>query len=380
MVRDGKIREHVRLAAIAGAALAVTAATVVGTGGTAAQAAVSYAQPGIAVADGNTVIAVQTSGDGLRFYWNQHGTDNWYGEQVAPNGTTFSAPVIIPDGNSVIIAAQGVNDSLDFYWQVDGTSPWNPEVVAGARTTYSAPSIALDGNSVIIAAEGPGNSLDFYWAVNGSPTWSPEIVAGSGTTYSAPAETVNGNSVNIAAEGPGNSLDFYWAVNGSATWHPEVVAGSGTTKSAPVIAASDNWVTIAAVNAIGLGLVSYQAQDGTATWNVTGNGPLGTLGFYVTAMVPSMVAFGGYDYIAETGLEGDLDAVAEVDDEPGDWWSNRIAPDNTVASSPALAINGNDINIAYIGGDGNLYFYWSAGASVDSDTWQKETVDTVGNL
>jgi hypothetical protein len=138
----------------------------------------------------------------------------------------------------------------------------------------------------------------------------------------------------------------------------------------------EDWVTIAAVNGIGLGLVSYMVQDGTATWNVTGNGPLGTLGGYVTAMAPSMVTYAGYDYIAETGL----DAIAAVDDEPGDWWSNRIAPDSTAASSPALTINGNDINIAYIGGDGNLYFYWSAGASVDSDSWQKETVDTVGNL
>jgi hypothetical protein len=186
--------------------------------------------------------------------------------------------------------------------------------------------------------------------------------------------------VIISAEGPSNSLDFYWAVNGSPTWNPEIVAGSGTTKSAPVIAASDNWVTIAAVNGIGLGLVSYMAQDGTATWNVTGNGPLGTLGFYVTAMVPSMVAYGGYDYIAETGLEGDLDAVAAVDDVPDSWWSNRIAPDSTAASSPAITFNGDDINIAYIGGDGNLYFYWSAGGSVDSDLWQKETVDTAANL
>jgi hypothetical protein len=92
------------------------------------------------------------------------------------------------------------------------------------------------------------------------------------------------------------------------------------------------------------------------------------------------VAYGGYDYVAETGLEGDIDAVGSVDDVPDWWWSNRIAPDNTAASSPAIAINGNDINIAYIGGDGNLYFYWSAGASVDSNVWTKETVDTVGNL
>jgi hypothetical protein len=379
MLHDSKIKERVRLLAIAGTAvLAFTAVAAIAPGGPAARAAVSYAQPGIAVADGNTVIAVQTSGDGLRFYWNQHGTSNWYGEQVAANGTTFSAPAIIPDGNSVVIAARGVNSSLDFYWQVDGTSPWHPEVVAGTRTTYSAPSVAQDGNGVIISAEGPSNSLDFYSAVNGSPTWNPEIVAGAGTTYSAPAETVNGNSVNIAAEGPGNSLDFYWAVNGSATWNPEVVAGSGTTDSAPVIAASDNWVTIAAVNGVGLGLISYMAQDGTATWTV--DGPPGTFGAYVTAIVPSMVAYRGLDFVVETGVEGDLDAIAALDNEPGNWWSNRIAQDSTAASSPALTINNGDMNIAYIGGDGNLYFYWALGDSVDWNVWQTETVDTAANL
>jgi hypothetical protein len=332
MLHDSKIKERVRLLAIAGtAALAFTAVAAIAPGGPAARAAVSYAQPGIAVADGNTVIAVQTSGDGLRFYWNQHGTSNWYGEQVAANGTTFSAPAIIPDGNSVVIAARGVNSSLDLYWQVDGTSPWHPEVVAGTRTTYSAPSVAQDGNGVIISAEGPSNSLDFYWAVNGS-----------------------------------------------LTWNREVVAGSGTTGSAPVIAASDNWVTIAAVNGVGLGLISYMAQDGTATWIV--DGPPGTFGAYVTAIVPSMVAYRGLDFVVETGVEGDLDAIAALDNEPGNWWSNRIAQDSTAASSPALTINNGDMNIAYIGGDGNLYFYWALGDSVDWNVWQTETVDTAANL
>jgi hypothetical protein len=157
MLGDSKIRERIRLLAIAGtAALAFTAVAAIVPGGPAARAAVSYAQPGIAVADGNTVIAVQTSGDGLRFYWNQHGTNNWYGEQVAANGTTFSAPAIIPDGNSVVIAARGVNSSLDFYWQVDGTSPWHLEVVAGG-----------DGN------------LYFYWTTGDSVdsnVWQKETV------------------------------------------------------------------------------------------------------------------------------------------------------------------------------------------------------------
>src|SRR5580704_1972661 len=89
---------------LAAAALAVSA-----TGASAA-----YSTPAITVAAGNSVIAIQTPGDGLRFYWNQHGTNTWRGEQVAASGTTFSSPTIAQDDNSVIIATQGVNNSLDF--------------------------------------------------------------------------------------------------------------------------------------------------------------------------------------------------------------------------------------------------------------------------
>src|SRR5258707_500941 len=82
------------------------AAALLARGGPAARAS-SALTPAITVADGNSVIAVQTSGDGLRFYWNEHGTDTWHGEQVAANGTTFSSPSIAQAGNYVVIAAQG---------------------------------------------------------------------------------------------------------------------------------------------------------------------------------------------------------------------------------------------------------------------------------
>jgi len=89
-----------------------------------------------------------------------------------------------------------------------------------------------------------------------------------------------------------------------------------------------------------------------------------------------MTAYLGLDYVTETGAEGDLDLITIPDDEPGIWYSSRIAPDSTAASSPALTFNDSDYDIAYIGGDGNLYFYWAPGGG----TWHKETVDTVADL
>ena len=196
-------RSWVRTLAGAGAiAMIGSIAAAAWPGGGAALALTQYPTPAIAVAGGNTVIAVQTSEDGLRFYWNQYGTNNWYGEQVAANGTTFSPPTMVQDGNAVIIAAVGPKDSLDFYWQQNGASGWNAETVAAAWSIFSAPSMAVDGDIVDIATEGPNNSLTFYWAWNGTSTWGPETVAGAGTTYSAPSLAVNGGGVNIAAEGP----------------------------------------------------------------------------------------------------------------------------------------------------------------------------------
>jgi hypothetical protein len=162
--------------------------------------------PAIAVAGGNTIIATQTAANGLRFYWNQYGTNTWTGEQVAGNGTTFSAPSIAQNGNSVVIAAQGPNNSLDFYWAANGTSTWHQETVAGPGTTFSAPALTPTGSGVVIAAQGASNSLKFYWALNGTSTWTAEIVNLAGTAYSAPAIASTGSAVDIAVQGPGDTL------------------------------------------------------------------------------------------------------------------------------------------------------------------------------
>jgi len=165
-----------RMIAVAGTAAVGLTAALAGPAPS-ASAAITYPQPAITVAGGNTVIAVQTPKDGLYFFWNQYGTTSWQAEQVAASGTTFSAPTIAADGSSVIIAAQGANNSLMFYWQQDGATGWNPETVAGSGTTFSAPSIVANDGSANIVAEGPSNSLDFYWQQNNPTTWHPETVA-----------------------------------------------------------------------------------------------------------------------------------------------------------------------------------------------------------
>jgi hypothetical protein len=369
-------RSRARLLALSAAgALAVTAATVLAPGGPAALAFSDF-NPAITVAGGNSVIAVHTSGNGLRFYWNEYGTNNWHGEQVAANGTTFSDPAIAQVGNTVVIAAEGIYNSLDLYWQTNGASGWNAETVATIRTTYSAPSIAQNGNSTIIAAEGPSNSLDFYWAYNGSSNWGPEQVAGAGTTFSAPSIAANalGNGVNIAAEGPSNSLDFYWAINGTATWHPEVIAGAGTTATTPAISAHDNGVTIVALNQDGYLSTSWWATNGTAGW-VQSPMPDGD------TSASSIVAYAGRVYVAARELFDYMGVSTSVGDS-GTWTSSQVinkglfSPGLVVVGVPSITINNGSVNIATEDIYGNLSFFWQD----SSGAFHQETVDTAANL
>jgi hypothetical protein len=368
-------RSRARLLALSAAgALAITAVTALGPGGPAALAFPLF-NPAITVADGNSVIAVHTSGNGLRFYWNEFGTNNWHGEQVAANGTTFSDPSIAQVGNTVVIAAEGIFNSLDLYWQTNGSSGWNEETVAGIRTTYSTPSLAQNGNSTIIAAEGPSNSLDFYWAFNGTSNWGPEQVAGAGTTYSAPSIAANtsGNGVNIAAEGPSNSLDFYWAINGTATWHPDVVAGAGTTATAPAISAHDNGVTIVALNQGGYLSTSWWNTNGVPGW-VQSAMPDGDTG------ASSIAAYAGGVYVAARELFGYMGVSTSVGDS-GTWTSTQVIWQSLnklvgVSGVPSITMNDGSVNIAVEDGQGNLVFYWED----SSGAFHEETVDTAANL
>src|SRR5580704_2240833 len=367
-----------RLACLsAAAALAITAATVLAPGGPAALAS-SLPNPAITVADGNSVIAVQTSEDGLRFYWNQYGTNNWHGEQVAANGTTFSQPAIAQVGNTVVIAVEGIYNSLDLYWQTNGASGWNAETVATIETTYSAPSIAQNGNTTIIAAEGPSNSLDFYWAFNGTSNWGPEVVAGAGTTFSMPSIAANtaGNGVNIVAEGPSNSLDFYWAINGTATWHPEVVAGADSIASAPAMVAQNNGVDIVARTYGGLQATFWWAFNGSPTWtpSVVPGGDLND---------PSIVAYPGNPggvHVVARGLLGDSPGVSTDVNGSGTWtWTalyNNSPTAPIAVGDPAITMNNGSENIAFEDINGNLDFYWED----SSGAFHGETVDTAANL
>jgi hypothetical protein len=377
----GKSRKPVRVVVIAGAAVVLAAIALVAPGRAArADGPLGWA---MTVAGGNSVIAVQTNSDGLRFYWNEHGTNNWYGQQVAADGTTFSAPAIAVVGNDVVIAAQGPFDSLDVYWQAIDATGWNSKQVAGSLTTFSQPAIQADGTSAIIAAEGASNSLDFYWTPSLTTNWTPETVAGAGTTYSAPAEIVNDNSVNIAAEGASNSLDFYWAVNGTTTWGPEVVAGAGTTTVAPAMTASNGTVVIIGVDSGLFGTVeSYSALDGTANWipEEVGGG----------SSVPSIVAYpyvpgspGGL-HVAVNGFDGYMGDATQVDGS-FDWQYAGTGPcpprglnysPLCSVGNPSAVMNGGLLNIASEDGNGNLIFFWQD----SSGSFHEETVDTAANL
>jgi hypothetical protein len=206
--------------AAAGAAVGVAAALAMSAPSASAQPPYAYgaALAAITVADGNTVIAVQTPSNALLFYWNEYGTNTWHAEQVAASGTTFSAPTIAPDGDGVIIAAQGPRNSLDFYWQANGTTPWHPELVGRAGTTYSAPAITANDGSANIAANGP-DGLDFYWQANGTTAWHPELITGEdpGDNAAPSITTMNhGSGDGVCVLAP--YLAEYCAINGTANW------------------------------------------------------------------------------------------------------------------------------------------------------------------
>lgn len=315
-------RPRTRTLAAVGAAAAGLAAGLV-MSAPSASAASYYSTPAIAVAGGNSVIAVQTSGDTLRFYRNKYGTTTWRGELVAATKTTFSAPSIAADGNTVIIAAQGVNHSLQFYLQQIGATGWHAETVAGARTTYSAPSLTVNGGGVNIVAQGPANSLDFYWALNGTQTWHLEGVAGAGTTYSAPAITGSGGSANVVAEGPGNSLDFYWQRNGARAWHLQALKDS---------------------YAIGPPAITTDTDGNTDGVDIVAPAPFGTLESW-------------------TNTSGSW----QVEHVTGGLFTPGITGSGTVTRN-----NGSE-NIAFFGEGGDLDFYWQG-----SRGFEKEIVAVAG--
>lgn len=284
------------------AAAGLAGAAAFGPGVPAALAASPYSTRAIAVAGGNSVIAVQTSGDALRFYWNKYGTTTWRGELIAATKTTFSAPSIAADGNTVIIAAQGADHTLQFYWQQIGATGWHAETVAGAGSTYSAPSLTVNGGGVNIVAQGPADSLDFYWALNGTQTWHLERVAAAATTYSAPAIT---GSANVVTEGPGNILDFHWQRNGTRAWHLQALKESDVIGPPAITADTDGRTE-------GVDVVAPETLDLLFSWsNTSGSwkeeyvtGGLFTPG---TSGSGSVTKNNGNENIAFFGQGGDLD-------------------------------------------------------------------------
>lgn len=359
-MRAHSFSEHrARILVAACAAVGVTAALTVTA--PAASAYGTYPTPAITVAAGNTVIATQTSGDGLRFYWNQYGTNTWRGEQVAANGTTYSAPSMVQDGNGVNIVAEGPNHSLYFYWATNGTSTWHQETVAGANTTYSAPALANIGNAVGIVAEGPGNSLDYYWATNDTSTWTPETVAGTGTTYSAPSISPDGNYANVAADGPKDSLDFYWQQDGTTPWNPETVAGPWSAYSAPTITDQDSTADIA-VEGPDNTFYLYWQINGTKPWYPSvPQVPEGSVAYGV----PSITAYSdgggdGVDVVTSSYFGRPYSYINYNGN--GTWYlndSDQVGLDSDVS----VTENNYSQNLAYFGyydgSEGTLLFAWS---------------------
>ena len=281
------------------------------------------------MADGNSVIAVHTGSDGLRFYWNEFGANNGHGEQVATDGTTFSDPAIAQIGNTVVIAAEGIFNSLDLYWQTNGASGWNMETVAGIQTTYSAPSLAQNGNTTISAAQGPSNSLDFYWAFNGTATWYPDVVAGADSVGGTPAISAHDNGVNIVALNYGRfESTFYWAFNGSSTWTASKMPGGDDTPSS---------------------IVAYPGNPG---------------GVHVVAAE----LFGYMDVSTNVNGSGTWTSVDVIQGAPS-------APGKT-AGNPSITMNDGSVNIAVEGEPGDLWFFWQD----SSGAFHQETVDTSANL
>jgi hypothetical protein len=367
-------RSRVRTFAGVGAvAMSLAAGLIASAPG--ASALTEYSTPAITVAAGNSVIAVQTSGDGLRFYWNQYGTDTWRGEQVAPNRTTFSAPSIAQDGNTVVIAVQGAHNSLDFYWALNGTSTWYAETVAGAFTTYSAPSLAVNGGGVNIVAQGPANSLDFYWALNGTSAWHAETVAPARTTFSAPAVASNGGAANVVAQGWDNSLVFYWQQNGTTQWNREGVAGMGTTYSAPAITGNDGFANVA-VQGPRNSLDFYWQQNDTSAWNLQVvdpgdslfGGPPGDDG------PPAITTYSdGFDDAVKVLAQGVFLTEWTAFNGGGNWSWQHVNTDFAYAGATITENNGSD-NIAVFGNGGELDFYWLD----DKGAFQKEVVAAAG--
>ena len=364
------LRSWGRALAVAGAcALGLSALTAFGSGEPSALAASKYPTPAIAVANGNTVVATQTSTQGLHFYWNEFGTNTWHVQQVV-NNQAYSAPAMVVYGDAVVIAAEGPDHTLDLYWEQVGNSlGWRGRQIAGPGTTYSAPSMVVNGGNLNLAVTGPSFSLEFYWASGLNSALHPEPVAGVNTTFSAPSIALNDSDVDIVSQGPANSLDFYQARVGTGKWQPEVVAGASTTYSAPSVSTYLNVDASVFAEGPDLSLHYYWKTNITQTWHpVTFSGP-GAIG-------QPAIAIDGLSLVVVTHAQAGVLASYGSGDVNGVGWNRE--PVNT-ATSPAgsdaaVTLNGVSQNIAVFGPTGDLDFYWQS----DDGAFTKEVIAPAG--
>ena len=266
-------------------------------------------------ADGNSVIAVQTSG-GFGSTGPSTAPDNWHGEAGRRQRHHVFPALDHPGRQRCRHRAQGGSNSLDLYWQANGASGWDARRWRAPRTTYSPPRWSVNGNSREHRRRGTGHSLDFYWAVNGSSTWNPEVVAGAGSIASAPAMVAQGGGVNIVARRDNALwLVFYWAFNGSRTWTPSDLAGVEGGGQPAIVAypGRPGGVHIMAIGGFLAGVAEETAVSGSSTWQETtvcAGSPLS--GKDCAGGDPSATMNGGLLNLAVTAQDGDLDF----------WWQD----------------------------------------------------------
>jgi hypothetical protein len=170
----------------------------------------AYGLPGIATADGHTVVGFfRNSGGHEQMWWSQTGGDGRFG---APRAITMTGPavpigladpVLVPESRGRILAVWGQNpnqSSFDLGWAVWTASRGfaTTGTIAGGKgffTTF-APVVAAVGNGAAVAWIQGTNSTDAFQEAE--PAWLARQTA---TGFTAPTEIFNGDAAGLSLAG-----------------------------------------------------------------------------------------------------------------------------------------------------------------------------------